>query len=331
MNIKDILAKHHFNGSVLIYDKQKILIQESYGYKDFNSKELFTENTRSRIGSISKQMTATAIMFLVDHGLLTLDQTIEKFFPEYLFAHQITIHHLLSNTSGLEGYPIDRNYDDLKDEEDFYHAFIKTMIEPHELKFEPGTSYEYSGSGYIMLTKIIEIVSQMSFPDFMKKHIFEPLKMFNTGFDDGCVDKIATPYEKKDEAYVLAPHIDMRIAGGGGGFYSTIIDLYTWNQAIINPAVIKDEWVKNMWNPYVQIDEYNSYGYGFFIQEDKEVTPHTRTIYHAGGGPGVQAMNTYFDHQHIGLIMISNVNDKVSFHETRKALYDIILDKNNTL
>lgn len=326
MNIKPILVEHQFNGSVMIYSNDKILAFESLGYADLEAKKSFDLSTKMRIGSITKQMTAAAIMILVNKGLLQLNQSIEPFFPKYRYRHQITIHHLLTHTSGIANYPVDGDYSMLKDEPDFYTALIEKIIDPYPLRFEPGSSFEYSGSGYIFLTKIIELITRQTYTNFMQEAIFNPLKMNHTGFDDGNVQDLAKTYDGKDGKIYAAPWVDMRIAGGGGGLYSSIEDLLIWNQASLNHQLLDEKTIRLMQKRHFEIDENNASGYGLFLSKLDDFTPPQHLIYHAGGGPGVQAMNTYFEDQNVGLIMLSNVNDKKRFTPTRSQLYDLILN-----
>ncbi len=326
MNIKDILIKNHFNGSVLIYSDDVILANESHGYANIDQKIPFLADTKMRIGSITKQMTAAGIMLLVNQGMLSLHQTIDTFFPEYRFGKLITIHHLLTHTSGIANYPVDGDYSMLKDEPDFYMAMIESIIDPYPLRFQPGSTFEYSGSGYIFLTKIIELVSHKPYDVFMRESIFLPINMINTGFDDGNIYDIAKAYDGKDSEVFDAYAVDMRIAGGGGGLYSSIEDLLIWNRSILNHQLLDKATIDLMQTRHFEIDESNASGYGLFLAILDEMNPPQHLIYHAGGGPGVQAMNTYFVDQHVGLIMMSNLNDKKRFTPVREQLYDLILN-----
>jgi CubicO group peptidase (beta-lactamase class C family) len=324
MNIKDILIENQFNGSVMVYTNDQILALESLGYSDIEHKIPFHPTTRMRIGSITKQMTAAGIMLLVNQGLLSLHQTIQPFFPDYRYSHRITIHHLLTHTSGIANYPVDGDYSMLKDEPDFYMALIKNIIDPYPLHFEPGSSFEYSGSGYIFLTKIIELISKKTYPQFMNESIFKPLNMINTGFDDARNLDLAKAYDGKDGYVFDAPFVDMRIAGGGGGLFSSMEDLLIWNRSILNHQLLDVPTIDLMQTRHFEIDESNASGYGLFLALEHDANPPQHLIYHAGGGPGVQAMNTYFVEQNIGLIMMSNVNDKKRFTPVREKLYNII-------
>lgn len=325
MNIKHIMTEHNFNGIIMIFDQNHIIQYESLGYSDIDHKIPFHKETRMRIGSITKQMTAAAIMLLSQKDLINIHQSIEAFFPNYRYSQKITIHQLLTHTSGIANYPVDGDYSMLKDEPDFYQALIEKIIDPYPLRFEPGTSFEYSGSGYIFLTKIIEIVTQQNYVDFMRQSIFEPLQMKNTGFDDGQVLELAQTYDGKDGKVYAAPWVDMRIAGGGGGLYSSVDDLLIWNHSILHHQLLDEKTITLMQTRHFEIDGSNASGYGLFLAKIDDVNPPQHLIYHAGGGPGVQAMNTYFEEQGIGLIMLSNINDKKRFGPTRDRLYDLIM------
>lgn len=333
MNFKESVAKickkHHYNGSILISKKNTILLQAGYGYADIEKKVAIQPHTKIRIASISKQITAFAILQLVNNKLINVQDSIEKFFPDYHSASKITIHHLLSNTSGIPNFDIFGDYEALYKKDDFYDAFIKQVIYPMPLGFEPGNKFEYSGSGYLILTSIIEKVSGLPYDKYILENIFKPLEMNDSGFDfgDDSITNMAIPYDYKDNEYVPALNIDLRLGGGGGGLYSTVVDLFKWNQGLMNHVLLQKENIDKIFTNHIQIIEDTGYGYGMFLEVSEVYGELRKVFYHTGGGPGVQAINVFFMDDQLTLTMLSNVNDKTQFHNTRTELYQLLLEK----
>jgi len=325
-SVQKISEKHNYNGTILISKNQEIRLSAGFGYSNVSLKSKMSPMVKSRIASISKQITAVAIMQLVKQGVLILDESIERFFPTYIHASKITIHHLLSNTSGVANFEMYGEYSDLYKNEDFYASFIKEVIYPFELRFEPGTKFEYSGSGYLMLTSIIEKASKMPYDVYLTKHIFGPLEMNDSGFDFGTneIQQMAIPYDVLDGEYVDAIEIDLRLGGGGGGLYSTVFDMHKWNMSLLNHTLLPQEYIDKLFTSYICILERTSYGYGLFLTEEEKDGVLEKISYHAGGGPGVQAINVVFLSKNITLTMLSNVNEKKQFNGTRDELYELI-------
>lgn len=326
--VKAIAKKHHYNGAILIGKQDQILCAVGVGYADKDNQILWTPDTKSRIASISKQITAMAILQLVELNKLNLENTIDRFFPTYQYGSMITIHQLLANCSGVANFSLDGDYSHLYAKPDFYDSFIKEIILPLPLRFTPGSAFEYSGSGYLILTSIIEKVTKMPYDQYVKTYIFEPLKMNDSGFDfhHVAVQNKAASYDVKDDKMVPALDIDLRLGGGGGGLYSTVRDLHKWNCSLWGHPLVSKQFVDLMFTNHIQINEDTGYGYGMFLEESMSEGTLQKIYYHTGGGPGVQAINVFYRNRDVTLIMLSNVNDKKQFHGTRQELYDFILE-----
>jgi len=178
--LTQINEKGEFNGIVLIGNNDSILFSKSYGFADFKNKAKIDLNTQFYIASISKQFTATAILILSENGKLKIDQPVKDFLVNFPYE-EITIHHLLSNTSGITDY-IDyfaENWNKRKQANtDDVMSFLNN-INP-KLQFETGSKFQYSNTNYVILAKIIEIVSSQSYPSFLEKNIFEPCGLSQT-------------------------------------------------------------------------------------------------------------------------------------------------------
>jgi CubicO group peptidase (beta-lactamase class C family) len=287
---------YRFNGNVLVADKGKIVFQKSYGYADFDSQRMLND---SSLGSVSKQFTATGILLLIDKGKLSLTDSLRKFFPELPYSN-ITIHHMLTHTSGLPDYfwLMIEKWDKTK------IAFNNDMIsflakEKLPAVFEPGKKWEYSNTAFVILASIIEKISGQSFKDYMKENIFQPLGMkhtriYNTrrslkdtipnyayGFNyDDSLKKYVLPDNDTNTRFVIY----MDGIQGDGIVNSTTGDLLKWDRAVKNHTLLKEETQNEMLKGQSIVDtaRNNQYGYGVFIEKND----FGNMISHSGGWPG---------------------------------------------
>ena len=175
-----------FSGSIIAIKDGEILFKKAYGYANIEHKVKNTTETKHKIWSITKQFTAVAILILEERGLLRVEDSLRKYFPDYAELNpNITIHHLLNHTSGIF------NYSNLPDSHKTFQRMchkksdlIKIFLN-NPLDFEPGTQWKYSNTGYFILGMLIEKLSGKNYSEFLTENIFIPLGMFNTGVDDG--------------------------------------------------------------------------------------------------------------------------------------------------
>ena len=214
-----------FTGAVLVARNGEILLSQGYGWADRENQITNTPQTKYRLGSITKQFTAMAILILQSREQLNVQERICRYLPECPDSWQeITIHHLLTHTSGIP---------DLTEFSD-YKTFKATPTTPEQtiarfkdkpLDFQPGEKCSYSNSGYVLLGIIIEQVSGRSYEMFLQQNIFDPLQMKNTGYDHND-DSLATGYTGVDSNWEKPAYIDMTLPYAAGGLYSTVEDLY---------------------------------------------------------------------------------------------------------
>ncbi|HAA31543.1 MAG TPA: serine hydrolase, partial [Cyanobacteria bacterium UBA8553] len=180
--LKAYLETGYFMGTVLVAREGEVLLSNGYGLANLEHNIAHTPQTKFRLGSITKQFTATAILQLQEQGLLQVDAPISTYLPNYPNGEQITVHHLLNHTAGIPSYT---SFPD-------YPQKWRTVMSVDELiawfsdkplEFTPGDRHNYSNSGYAVLTKIIETVSSQSYADYLQHHIFQPLEMTNSGYD----------------------------------------------------------------------------------------------------------------------------------------------------
>ena len=265
-----LLVNNKFRGAVYVRLGNDF---EYVGTNGFSNKEQHTSNsvnTCYRVGSVTKQFTATAIMMLQEQGKLSTDDTIDKYFSSYKYADKITIKNLLTMTSGIKDYmtqdgEIDSSVYLLSQLEYSVSAknsasknkqAIMDWIFDQKLNFEPGEKYMFSNSGYFLLGDIIEKVSGMSYEKFITENILKPLDMNSTSFEK--TDSLATGYQDiYDNEWTLYPGVSY----SSSGLISNIADLLKWVEAFTDNEIISEESFEEMTTSYV-----GNYGYGFFVE-----------------------------------------------------------------
>ncbi len=289
-----------FSGSVSIAKHGKVIFEKGYGMASIEHSVPNTLNTKFRIWSITKQFTAVAILMLEEKGLLKTSDTLRSYFPNYPeFDERITIHHLLTNTSGLFNYT---NVPDshkklckmpLTSEE------LISIFKDRPLEFEPGSDWDYSNSGYYLLGLIIEKISGKTYEEFLKDNVFEPLGMKNSGVDDNrtILSNKATGYYLNDESLIQCGYVDMNPVFSSGGMYSTVEDMNLWTEGLFGGRLIKKASIEKMITPYK-----NQYGYGVFIDEQFN----RRRINHGGGWEGFLTELHYYIEEGVSISVFSN-------------------------
>lgn len=292
-----------FNGDALIARNGKILLQRSYGYKNFAAHVLNDSNTIFQIGSVTKQFTATVILKLQEEGKLSVHDRLEKYFPQFKYANEITVENLLTHTSGIYNYTADIDEEDSAivcnpiDKQIFFD-----IINKHSLDFKPGTQFSYDNSGYYLLGLIIEKVTGKSYEQNVRDIIFTPLQMNHSLFDFKHVSdtNIATGYQTLNDSIqkkASAWRWDSTVTYAAGGIWSTTGDMYKWAQAIANKKILSAESWKAMLTPHLE-----KYGYGVFIDS----LFGKKTISHGGGIPGFIAYLCYYPDEDITIILLNN-------------------------
>jgi CubicO group peptidase (beta-lactamase class C family) len=232
-----------FNGSILVAEKGEIIYKKSFGYANREWKIPNTPDTKFRIASVTKQFTSMLIMQLVEEGKIELQGKISQYLPKYRkdIGNKVTIQHLLTHTSGipaftsLPGFKSDSIRLSYSKEYMVYH-----FLSP-DLEFEPGSRKSYS-NGYSLLAAIIEQVTGKSYRENLQERIFTPLKMWSSGAErnEEIIENRATGYIKDSTGYKNTPYIYMRIACGDGDMYSTVEDLYLWDQALYTEKLLSE-------------------------------------------------------------------------------------------
>jgi len=232
---------------VLVARDGKILFAHGYGFADRENKIPATPETRFRIGSVTKQFTAAAILTLQEQGKLSIEDTLDKYFPGYPGGDKITLHQMLNHTSGLHNYTAHPDF----------LARVTQPIKPSDLvawfqddppDFPPGEQFSYSNTNYVLLGQIVEKVSGMSYGDYLQKQFFGPLGLHDTGVWQNATppDHGAKGYSFDGKQVVPALDWDMSWAGGAGELYSTVGDLWRWTEALHGGRVLSPTSLQEM-------------------------------------------------------------------------------------
>jgi len=251
----------HFSGTALVAKSGKVLFSKGYGMADIGKEVPNEPATRYLIGSVTKQFTATLIMQLAAEKKLSIEDPITKYLTDFPKAtgDKVTIRHLLTHTSGVPSYTDDGDLMEKREIGATPQEIVATF-KNLPLQFEPGTDFRYSNSGYFLLGLIIEEVTGQPYDQYLHTRILQPIGMNNTGYMDYGVKMLATGY-KLDSAKVcpaVKDHTSLPFAAGG--LYSTVGDLFLWDQALYGERVLSQELLKQMWTPNLSM-----YGFGWVI------------------------------------------------------------------
>lgn len=216
-----------FSGSVLVAKGDRVLVSKGYGYANHEYKILNTEKTIYKIASITKHFTAVAVLQLCESGKLSLEDSVDRYLPQYNYANQLTIHNLLSHTSGVP------NYTDFPEYSTRNRVDVDTIISwlnDKPLNFRPGDGVDKSNSDYVLLSKVVEVVSGVDFEHYVLENILKPLGLISTGVSNNSdvIPNMAYGYSVSGEGVVNADYYDMSGAYGSGFMYSNTEDLLKW-------------------------------------------------------------------------------------------------------
>jgi len=272
-----------FNGAVLVARQGKIIYRNAFGKANFQTDTAFTPETPSNIGSVTKQFTAMAIMILAAHGKLAYDESLSKYIPEFSrSAHlsHITLRQLLNHSSGIPDYG-DLGIDDFGLDQ---KGLMTALLKKEELVAKPGLTYRYSNPGYALLAVVVERVSGKQFSEFLEQEIFEPLGMRNTFVYDRPAKKNARAAVGYDQFGQVDDAATTQIPGDGG-IYSTVDDLFKWDQALYTDKVVRQATLAEAFTPGKVEEGTSTYGFGWNIA--KEGTD--KHLWHQGSQAGFRA------------------------------------------
>jgi len=294
--------------AVLVAQNGKVLYQKGYGLADVARGAPFTPDTKSRIGSITKQFTASAILKLQEEGKLSVQDKLSKYFPGFPRGDEVTLRHLLTHTSGIRSYTDKPGFMDKVTSPIAPDDLIRSF-ENDAYDFDPGKKWHYDNSGYFLLGRIIEKVSGQTYGEFLRKTFFEPLGMTNTGVHRAGIplEHEALGYQYSGTTFTNALNWDMSWAGGAGSLYSTVEDLFRWNEGVFGGKVLKEASLHAAWTPVKTEDNQdddsgNGYGFGWFIAH----TRGAQEISHGGGLNGFSSFLMRLPSQNFTVAILAN-------------------------
>jgi len=293
--------------TVIVVKNGKTVFRKAYGAADVAAKTAMTPGTVLRLGSITKQFTAVAILMLAEEGKLALNDPITRFFPDYPTQGKvITVEHLLTHTSGIVSYTGKPGYVATMGK-DFTVAQMIDGFRNDPLEFEPGTKFNYNNSGYFLLGAIIERVSGTSYASFLEQRIFTPLGMKDTAYEG--VERSNAPraigYSAQEKGFAPAQPLSMSQPYAAGALVSTVDDLAKWDAAIASGKLLKPASWKMAFTPYkLNPEESTDYGYGWGVGK-LQGTP---TVDHGGGINGFRTHALRLPEQKIFVAVLSNAD-----------------------
>lgn len=301
-------ANHLFNGSVLVAENDEVIFKKGFGSANMEWKIPNASDTKFRIGSVTKQFTATLILLLEQEGKIDLQEKISKYLPRYRkdYGDKITIEHLLKHTSGIPNYTARADVMNDIAIHDYSPKEIAEKFCSGDLEFEPGTKFKYNNSAYFLLGVIVEESTKKTYAENLKERIFEPLKMKNSGIDSPKVllENRAAGYEYSFNGYENAEFIDMENSiFSAGAIYSTVEDLNLWQNALYGGKLLSKKNKNLMFTPTL-----GNYGYGLFIGKFKPsgMSEEITSVGHHGGINGFSALLIRFVETKITVILLDN-------------------------
>ena len=293
-------------GAALIVRKGgQTVLRKGYGLADLELGVPVTPDMVFRLGSITKQFTAVSVLMLAQEGKLGLGDEITKFLSDYpTQGRKITVEHLLTHTSGIQSYTDMSEWLSLW-RKDMTLKELVDLFKDKPMQFEPGASWAYNNSGYVLLGAIIEKVSGRTYADFVRQRIFEPLGLKGSSYDDTerVVPRRVRGYQKGDSGFVNAPYLSMSQPYAAGSLMSTVDDLSVWSDAVFSGRLVRKEWLDRAFTPFALADgESSGYGYGWFVGD---FAGH-RSIEHGGGINGFATYELTLPEDGIFIAILTN-------------------------
>jgi len=296
-----------FTGAILVARGDTMLLNKAYGYANREWRTPNTVDTKFRIGSLTKQFTAAAVLRLQEQGKLRVGDRLKQYLPDIPASwDEITLHQLLSHTSGIPNYTaVKRVWTD-----PITPADMIGFLRDKPLDFAPGSDYRYSNSNYYLLGAVVEKVSGEKYEQYLRENIFGPAGMNDSGFDHALtvLDKRASGYNRQGPGDLEnAGYIDTSVAFSAGGLYSTTADLFRWRKALFGGKVLSAASFQTMTTPVK-----HDYGYGIVIDQEQN---HKR-FSHSGAINGFDSFLAYYPDDDLTVVVLSNTKTQA----TRMAL-----------
>ncbi|MCX2433040.1 serine hydrolase domain-containing protein [Pedobacter sp. GR22-10] len=291
-------------GVFLVARNGKSVYQKAFGNANIElGVKMQTQNV-FQLGSMTKQFTAIAILMLVEQGKIDLQKPISAYIPDYPMGDQITVHHLLTHTSGIKDFTKMKSLNQIAQQ----NLSPKQMVDFFKngpVDFNPGEKFEYNNSGYVILGYLIELVSGDTYENYLNKNIFEKIGMKHSRYasDVAIIKDRAYGYQQKTSGYVNKTAISFSIPFSSGALMSTVDDMLRWQNALNSRLILKSETIKKAFSKYkLNSGETFNYGYGWHLKDINGVA----TREHGGSIFGFKTMGVYIPEQDIYVLGLSN-------------------------
>jgi CubicO group peptidase (beta-lactamase class C family) len=291
-------------GVFMVARNGKPIYQKSFGKANIELGVDLSNDFVFQIGSMTKQFTAISILMLEEQGKLNTDDTISKYIPDYPNGNEITIHHLLTHTSGIKDFTKMGAIREIAQKE-MTPKMMVDFFKNEAVDFAPGEKFDYNNSGYVILGYIIELVAGETYEDFIQQHIFNKLDMNQSRYatDRQIVHNRAYGYHQKESGYVNKTVINYSVPFASGSLMSTVSDMLKWQNALNQDILLKKEIAQKAFQRYkLNNGEYFTYGYGWHIREMNGVTSRE----HGGSIFGYKSMGVYIPSEDIYVVGFSN-------------------------
>lgn len=257
-----------FSGTILVSHQNEIIFNQGFGYKNMSEKTNNNINTIYKVGSMSKLYIATCILMLWESSKIKLTDSVDIYLDTYKYSNEVTVHHLLSHTSGIIDHT---SIDAYKMEEHMTFEQLIARVNAYQLKFKPGTQFEYSNTNYALLAKIIENVTKKSINNYLEEVLLKPLGLLHTGVCNHHykTNNFAEGYSYSGEGQIKAKSYDMSGAYGSGFMYANATDVLTFITALFHGDILRKETLELMLKPQVYVWYLNAHAaYGCFISNE---------------------------------------------------------------
>ncbi len=308
------------NGTVLVYKKGNIVYNQSFGYADKSSEKFIHANNVFPIGSLTKSFTATLILQIAEQQLVSLEDKISRFIPDYPGGDELTIRHLLTHTSGVfEVFENPGYRQQLYSAKSYSHEGQMSFFKRKPLKFTPGSTFSYSNSGYILLGIIIERLTGKTYAENLQDYIFKPLEMLHSGFDYRAITaNRVTGYSYLSNSKQLeAEYPNPVLLFSSGALYSSTGDLLKFYKGLQSGKLVCSEALQA-----AATIEKGGYGLGWFIDMIGQDT----IINHGGNLEGFTSYFLMNPAKDICIVLLNNLTS-TTLEKIGNSLYKIITDK----
>lgn len=291
--------------AVMVIDHSKIVFQKGYGLANVEKNLPVTDSTNFRLASVTKQFTAMCILMLIERGQLKFETTLKDIFPDFSeYGKNITIKNLLQHTSGLIDYEdliSDTVTVQVKDKD-----VLSMLMKTDSTYFETGSKHKYSNTGYALLALTVEKISGKPFGEFLNKNIFTPLEMKNTIAFEKNINEVtnrAFGYTIKGNKVQFTDQSITSAVLGDGGIYTSLSDLYKWDQSLYNEKLISKKYLDQSWTEGTTTNGIKfPYGFGWRL----ETYNGNKVVYHTGSTRGFRNIIYRIPEKEFTIVILTN-------------------------